>query len=122
MIDYHACVEYLAKYASKAEPHSSVMKSAFNSIVRNCNTDSNPTKLIKKIIMKSLGERDFSAQETMHHLLSLKLVSSSFRAIPISLNGSRKYKQILLKKIFQQVIQYLMFMLNVLSMLKQFPI
>ena len=90
VIDYHACVEYLAKYASKAEPRSSVMKTAFNSIIRNCNTDSNPTKLIKKIIMKSLGERDFSAQETMHHLLSLKLVSSSFRVIPISLNGSRK--------------------------------
>ena len=42
--------------------------------------------------MKSLGQRDFSAQETMHHLLSLKLVSSSFNVIPISLNGSRKIK------------------------------
>ena len=42
--------------------------------------------------MKSLGQRDFSAQETMHHLLSLKLVSSSFNVIPISLDGSRKIK------------------------------
>ena len=40
--------------------------------------------------MKRLGQRDFSAQETMHHLLSLKLVSSSFNVISISLNGSRK--------------------------------
>ncbi|CAH3122009.1 unnamed protein product [Porites lobata] len=48
IIDYHACVEYLAKYASKGEPKSPVMKLAFNSIVRNCNNNSNPTKLIKK--------------------------------------------------------------------------
>ena len=42
--------------------------------------------------MKSLGQRDFSAQETMHHLMALKLVSSSFNVIPVSLNGSRKIK------------------------------
>ena len=53
---------------------------------------SNPTKLIEKVIMKSLGQRDFSAQETMHHLMSLKLVSSSFNVIPISLDGSRRIK------------------------------
>jgi len=92
VIDYHACVEYLAKYASKGEPRSPAIKSAFNSIIQNCNIQSSPTKLIKKVIMKSLGQRDFSAQETMHHLLSLKLVSSSFNVIPVSLNGSRKIK------------------------------
>ena len=94
VIDYHAHVEYvyLAKYAPKGEPRSPAIKTAFNSIIRNCNLHTSPTKLIKKVIMKSLGQRDFSAQETMHHLLSLKLVSSSFNMIPISLNGSRKIK------------------------------
>ena len=42
--------------------------------------------------MKSLGQCDFSAQETMDHLMSLKLVSSSFNVIPISLDGSRRIK------------------------------
>ena len=42
--------------------------------------------------MKSLGQRDFSAQETMHHPMSLKLVSSSFNVVPISLSGSRRIK------------------------------
>ena len=37
-------------------------------------------------------DKGISAQETMHHLLSLKLVSSSFDVILISLNGSRKIK------------------------------
>ena len=41
-------------------------------------------------MMKSLGERDFSAQETAHHLLSLKLHSTTFNVKSFSLNGSRK--------------------------------
>ncbi|RMX46835.1 hypothetical protein pdam_00007645 [Pocillopora damicornis] len=48
VIDYHACVEYLAKYPSKGGPRSSIMKSAFDSTVRNCNIESNPTKRIKR--------------------------------------------------------------------------
>ena len=40
-------------------------------------------------MMKCLGERDFSAQETLH-LLSIKLCSSTFKVLPISLNGSRR--------------------------------
>ena len=42
--------------------------------------------------MKSFGQRDYSAQEVMHHLLSLKLVSSSLKVVPVSLNGSRRVK------------------------------
>ena len=41
-------------------------------------------------MMKSLGERDFSAQETAHHLLSLKLHSTTFHVKSFSLNGSRR--------------------------------
>ncbi len=42
--------------------------------------------------MKTLGQRDFSTQKVMHHLMSLKLISSSFNVIQISLNPSRKIK------------------------------
>lgn len=62
VIDYHACVEYLAKYASEGEPRSPAVKTAFNSIIRNCNLHTSPTKLIKKVIMKSLGQQDFSTR------------------------------------------------------------
>ena len=92
VIDYHACIEYLTKYASKGEPRSPLLKHAFNSIVHNSDNNINSTNLIKKIIMKTLGQRDYSAQETMHHLRSLKQVSSSFNVVPISLNGSRRIK------------------------------
>lgn len=46
VIDYHACLEYLTKYASKGEPRCSVMKTAFNSIVCNCNDNSNTENLV----------------------------------------------------------------------------
>ena len=42
--------------------------------------------------MKTLGERDYAAQETMHHFLLLKLHSSNFNVIPVSLNGSRRIR------------------------------
>ena len=42
--------------------------------------------------MKSLCERDYAAQETMHHLLSLKLHNTSFKVMPVSLNGSRRVR------------------------------
>ena len=35
-------------------------------------------------------EKDFSAQETMHLLLSLKLYSTIFNVLPVSLYGSRR--------------------------------
>ena len=92
VIDHYACVEYLTKYAAKGEPRSPILKQAFNSIVQNVDSNTDPRRVIKKIVMKSLGERDYAAQETMHHLLSLKLHSSSFKVKPVSLNGSRRVR------------------------------
>ena len=66
-----------------------MLKQAFNSIVQNVDSNTDPHRAIKKVVMKSLGERDYAARETMHHLLSLKLHSSSFKVMPVSLNGSR---------------------------------
>lgn len=40
--------------------------------------------------MKTLGERNYAAQEVMRHLLSFKLHSSSFNVVPVSLNGFRQ--------------------------------
>jgi DNA replication protein DnaC len=92
VIDHYACVEYLTKYAAKGEPRSPILKQAFNSIVQNVDSNTDPRRAIKRVVMKSLGERDYAAQETMHHLLSLKLHSSSFKVMPVSLNGSRRVR------------------------------
>ncbi len=92
VIDHYACVEYLTKYAAEGEPRSPMLKQALNSIVQNVHNSTDPHRAIKKVVMKSLGERDYAAQETMHHLLSLKL-HSSFKVMPVvSLNGSRRVR------------------------------
>ncbi|XP_028405258.1 uncharacterized protein LOC114527764 [Dendronephthya gigantea] len=62
--------------------------------MQNVDSCTDPRRAIKKVVMKSLGERDYAAQETMHHLLSLKLHSSSFNVMPVSLNGSRKVRDV----------------------------
>ena len=90
IIDHHACVEYLSKYAAKGEPRSPMLKDTFNAVMKNVDSHLDPRKAMKKIMMKTLGERDFSAQETMHLLLSLKLYSTTFSVLPINLNGSRR--------------------------------
>ena len=41
-------------------------------------------------MMKAVRQRDMSIQEVMHHILSIKLVSSSFQVITTSLDGSRR--------------------------------
>jgi hypothetical protein len=97
VIDHYACVEYLTKYAAKGEPRSPLIQQTLNSIVQNSNSASDPHKAFKKVVMKTLGERDYAAQETMHHLLSLKLHSSSFTVVPISLDSSRRIRTNLLE-------------------------
>ena len=94
VIDHYACVEYLTKYAAKGEPKSQSMNQLFKAILQNGSSEnSDAKKAIKKLAMKALGERDFSAQETMHLLMSLKLHSCSFKVIPVSLTGSRKVRK-----------------------------
>jgi len=80
--DYYACLEYLAKYASKAEKMSQSLKDAFSSVV---NSDKNKNDLngqfVKRLMMKGVGQRDMGIQEVMHLILSNKLCSSSFQVI-----------------------------------------
>lgn len=90
IIDYNACLEYIAKYASKAEKISDVARNAFVSVVENLKGTEETRSIIQKLMIKAVGERDFSVQEVMHHILSLKLVSSSFQVQNVSVDGSRK--------------------------------
>ncbi len=51
VIDHYACVEYLTKYAAKGEPRSPMLKQAFNSIVQNVDSNTDPHRAIKKVVM-----------------------------------------------------------------------
>ena len=54
IIDYHSCLEYIAKYASKGEKMSSVAKDAFTSVLINSQNEDNSHKAIRKIIMRAV--------------------------------------------------------------------
>ncbi|XP_057296771.1 uncharacterized protein LOC130625684 [Hydractinia symbiolongicarpus] len=69
---------------------SSVARDAFVNVVNNLSKISSSRSVIRKLMMKCVGERDMGIQEVMHQILSLKLYRSSFNVITISLENSRK--------------------------------
>lgn len=75
IIDYTARLKYVWKYASKSGKISNVVKETFTSFVQNLQDTEDTKKVVRKVMIKSAGERGFSAQEVMHHVMSLKLVS-----------------------------------------------
>ena len=89
IVDVQACARYMAKYASKGEPRSQAVSSIFKSCVDRLSDDSDAHKALKSAMVRSVGERDFSAQETAHQLLSLPLVSCTFSFVALSLDGGR---------------------------------
>jgi len=90
ILDHNACLNYIAKYASKAEEISDVAENAFTSVMKNLSGKETAGNIFRKLIIKSVGERDFSAQGVMHQILSLKLHCSSFDVVNCSLEGSRQ--------------------------------
>ena len=48
ILDCHACVEYLCKYAAKGEPRSNTLRNTFNAVVNNLKTSTDPLKVMKK--------------------------------------------------------------------------
>lgn len=52
--------------------------------------DSDARSGLRSAMVRSVGERDFSAQETAHQLLSLPLVSCTFSFVTVSLDGGYK--------------------------------
>ena len=89
VVDYHACLEYLVKYTSKGEKASSVFNSAFTNVMQKISDTSDTQSVFKQIMIKTVGQRDYSIQEVMHHLLSLKCVSATHEVVTASLDGSR---------------------------------
>ena len=67
---------------------SSIAKEVFTSMLNETSNDSDNKKVIKKLMMMAVGQRDMGIQEVMHQLLSIKLLSSSFQVISTSLDGS----------------------------------
>ena len=83
-------IEYVAKYATKTEPRSIPLKDIYANIIRNLNETDTSLKVVHKLLINSIGERDYSSQETCHLLLQLPLTISSREYTILSLDGSRQ--------------------------------
>lgn len=86
-------IEYCAKYATKSEPRSQPMREIFNSIVKTLRDGNTALTAIQKLLINSIGQRDYSSQETCHLLLQLPMFRASRNFIVLSLDGTRVVEQ-----------------------------
>ena len=92
-VSRHRVIEYCAKYATKCEPRSQPLKEIFSTIVRSLKDDNTSLKAVQKLLINSVGERDYSAQETCHLLLQLPMFRASRDFVMLSLDGSRAVEE-----------------------------
>ena len=93
IVDVDACARYMAKCAAKGEPRSQPVNEILKTCVDKVKPDDKASSTIKKAMMKVVGERDFSAQETAHMLISNPLFHCTYQFITLSLDGSRRVKK-----------------------------
>jgi hypothetical protein len=71
-------VQYIAKYAAKSEPRSEFYKDLLQNILHQQLPPEGDGRLaVQKLIIQAISERDISAQECCHLLMSLPLFHSS---------------------------------------------
>ena len=58
--------------------------------MKSVNDDGTPLKVVQKLLISTVCERDFSAQEICHLLLMLPMVRASRDFVILSLDGSRQ--------------------------------
>lgn len=90
IVDVQACARYMTKYAAKGECRSQPVQTLYKSCVEDLNNNSDGRRVLRTALLHSVGERDFSAQETSHMLLSLPLFSCTYNFVTVALNSSRK--------------------------------
>ena len=90
VLTIHAALQYIAKYASKSEPRSAAFSDIFGGILRDAGDDDTGLKSFQRLLLHTVAERDYSAQETCHLLLQLPMYHCSRQFITLNLakNGS----------------------------------
>ena len=93
VISKQKVIEYCAKYATKTECRSQPLREVFERIVNSLKDGNTSLTAVQKLLMNSVGERDYSAQETCHLLLQLPMFNASREFVVLSLDGSRMVEQ-----------------------------
>ncbi|KAK3920155.1 hypothetical protein KUF71_009442, partial [Frankliniella fusca] len=92
VISERALLAYLAKYISKCEVQPKALDEIFSKIVEGMAQDSKAKTAIQKMFIKSCSDRDISAQEVCHTLLSLPFCSSGGRKFIIVNTSPKKWQ------------------------------
>ena len=90
IVSPYAVGKYIAKYATKSEPQSATLKETFKMITETMSTADPARKVVSKLLMKTVGERDYSAQETCHLIMGEKLVTSTREFKTLFLENKRE--------------------------------
>ena len=85
IISQKKVIEYCTKYVTRSQS----LRDVYTSIVCSLKEGNNSLKAVQKLLINSVGEREYSAQETCHLLLQLPLVNTSRDFIVVNLDGSR---------------------------------
>jgi len=86
ILSIHAALQYISKYVSKSEPQSAAFSDILNRILSESQPEDPLLTPVQKLLLHSVTERDISAQETCHILLSLPLYHSSRQFVFLNLN------------------------------------
>ena len=90
IVSRNRVLNYIAKYAAKSEPRSKGLKAVYGNVLKTLKSDGSSLKMVQKLMISSVGERDYSAQETCHLLLGLPIYMASRNFVILSLDGSRQ--------------------------------
>jgi ATP-dependent DNA helicase PIF1 len=78
-------VDYVVKYASKAEKESESYRQIATRLLSNLNPERPFQSLVAKLMNQLVGERDWSSQEVCHYVLELPLINSSRTVISVDM-------------------------------------
>ena len=66
------------------------LKAVYGNILKTMKDNGSSLKMVQKLMISSVGERDYSAQETCHLLLGLPMYRASRDFVYLTLDGSRQ--------------------------------
>ena len=89
IVSHQRVLQYCSKYVTNSEPRSQSLKEIFTTIVRSLQDGNTSLKAVQKLLINTVGQRDYSAQETCHLLLQLPMFKASRDFIILNLDGSR---------------------------------
>ena len=90
VVSRNKVLQYVAKYATKSEPRSKALRAVYDSIMQSLDDSGTSLQMVHKLLINSVRERDYSAQETCHLLLQLPMFRASRDFVILSLDGSHE--------------------------------